>query len=246
MSEFNYMELWALEQPMQKPHDRRADELGISIDDIPVSPVLTKLKDSLKRIEDMYNIAELQEEGIDIEDLLDQFTELQVMEYLAEMGIETAVSMSEAECLQMCSDWLEIIELPKIKSDFFLLKQFEETPNGKIIDVSAYNTWDFLRGMGEDWEFDKYKYFTDKVAEKAEDLAIMHSCITDPEGRENVRKRFEVLVNSKFGNSASWLTARIRECNDLGKMAELVDKLHEKNRQIRRLQAIWNKYAYNW
>ena len=96
---------------------------------------------------------------------------------------------------------------------------------------------------------DYHKIFKKKLielAEKAEDLAIMHSCITDPEGREAVKKRFESLVNSKFGNSASWLTARIRECNDLAKMSELVDKLHEKNRQIRRLQAIWNKYAYRW
>ncbi len=245
MSEFNYMELWALEEPMQKPHDKKAAELGISIDDIPVSPILTRFGDSLNRIMEMYNAFELEEEGIDVEQLLDKYTELQVMEYLKEMGFENAVSMNEAESLQMCDDWLEIIQLPKTKSDFFLLKQFEETPNGKVIDVSAYNTWDFLRGQ-EDFEFDKYKYFTDKVAEKAEDLSIMHSCISDPEGRENVKKRFGALVNSKFGNSASWLTARIKECNDLGKMSELVDKLHEKNRQIRRLQAIWNKYAYNW
>ena len=245
MSEFNYMELWALEEPMQKPHDRRAAEFGISIDDIPVSPVLTRFEDSLNRIMEMYNVFELEEDGIDVEQLLDKYTELQVMEYLKEMGFENAVSMNEAEILQMCDDWLEIIQLPKTKSDFYLLKQFEETPNGKVIDVSAFNTMDFLRGQ-EDFEFDKYRYFTDKVAEKAEDLAIMHSCITDAEGRNNVRKRFEALVNSKFGNSASWLTARIKECNDLGEMSELVDKLHEKNRQIRRLQSIWNKYAYNW
>ncbi len=245
MSEFKYMEFWALEEPMRNPHEKRADELGLYVDDIPVSPVLTRLEYSKNRIEEMYNVAELKEEGINVDELLDQYTELQVMEYLEEMGFENVVSMNEAESLQLCSEWLEIIQLPKTKSDFFFLKQFEEAPNGKFVDVSAFNTMDFLRGQ-EDFEFDKYRYFTDKVAEKAEDLAIMHSCISDAEGRSIVRKRFEALVNSKFGNSASWLTARIKECNDLGKMSELVDKLHEKNRQIRRLQAIWNKYAYNW
>ena len=245
MSEFNYMKFWALEEPMQRPHVKRADELGISVDDIPVSPILTRFEDSLKRILEMYNAFELEEEGINVEELLDKYTELQVMEYLKEMGFENAVSMNEAENLQLCNEWLEIIQLPKTKSDFFLLKQFEETPNGKVIDVSAYNTWDFLRGQ-EDWEFDKYRYFTDKVAEKAEDLAIMHSCISDAEGRNSVRKRFESLVNSKFGNYAARLTSMIKESNNMDIMAELVEKLHKQNKQIRRLQAIWNKYAYNW
>ena len=135
--------------------------------------------------------------------------------------------------------------MTKTKSDFFLLKQFEETPNGKVIDVSAYNTWDFLRGQ-EDWEFDKYRYFTDKVAEKAEDLAIMHSCISDAEGRNNVRKKFEALVNGKFGNYAARLTSMVKETNNSDIMAELVEKLHKQNKQVRRLLAIWNKYAYNW
>lgn len=245
MSEFNYYEYWALEEPEQKPHKKRADELGISIDDIPVSPILTRFGDSLKRILEMYNVFELEEEGINVEELLDKYTETQVIEYLQENGFENAVTLGEAESLLICNEWRELVELPRIKSDFFQLRQFEEMPNGKLVDVSVFNTADFWR-MFEHYEFDKYKYFTDKVAERAEDLAIMHSCISDPEGRENVRKRFEALVNSKFGNSASWLITRIKDCNDLGEMAELVDKLHEKNRQIRRLQAVWNKYAYNW
>ena len=197
MSEFNYTEFWALEQPMRNPHEKRADELGLHVDDIPVSPVLTRLECSRNRIEEMYNVAELKEEGINVEELLDQFTEIQVMQYLEEMGFENAVSMNEAESLQLCNEWLEIIQLPKTKSDFFLLKQFEETPNGKFIDVSAFNTIDFLRGQ-EDFEFDKYRYFTDKVAERAEDLAIMHSCISDAEGRSNVRKGLKHLSTASL------------------------------------------------
>ena len=245
MSEFSYQQYWALEQPMQKPHIKRADELGLHVDDIPVSPVLTRLENSIQRIEEMYNVAELREEGINVEELLDQFTEIQVLEYLEEMGFENAVAIGEVENLQICKEWHDIIQLPKVKKDFFRLRQFEESANGKFVDVSAFNTIDFLRGM-EDWEFDKYKYFTDKVAEKAEDLAIMHSCINDKEERNIVRKRFESLVNGKYANSALRLTSMIKEANDLAVMAELLDKLHEKNRQIRRLYAIWHKFAYNW
>ena len=244
MEDFNYHELWTLQEPVQKPHDIKADELGM-VDDIPVSPVLTKLKDSLRRIEELYNVDELVEEGIDVEQLLNQYTEMQVFEYLEENGFECAVTLGEAENLQLVNDWLEIIQLPKEKSDFFLLRQFEESANGKFVDVSAFNTIDFLRGT-EEWEFDKYKYFTDKVAERAEDLAIMHSCISNEEGRNNVKQRFESLVNIKFGNYAKRLTEMIRNTYDLGIMTELLEKLHEQNRQIRRLNAIWNKFAYNF
>ena len=119
----------------------------------------------------MYNVAELKEEGIYVEELLNQFTEIQLIEYIEEQGFEHAIALAEIEALLFSQEWSGIVDIPFIKRDFFLLRQFEESANGGLIDVSAYNTWDFIRG-NEDWEFDKYKYFTDKVAEKVEDLAI--------------------------------------------------------------------------
>lgn len=243
MQEFSYEQVWKLEQPTQRPHKRRADELGIKVTDIPVSPVLTRLKESLRRIEELFNVAELKEEGINVEELLNNFTEFQLISYIEEQGFEHAIALAEIEGLLFSQEWSGIIDIPFIKRDFFLLRQFEESASGGLIDVSAYNTWDFIRG-NENWEFDKYKYFTDKVAEKVEDLAIMHSCLTSSEERNNVRKRFDSLVNIKFGNSAFRLLSMINETRDLDKMAELTEKLQEKNRQIRRLNAVWNKYAY--
>src|SRR3989344_4645964 len=200
MQEMNYHELWELEQPTQRPHRQRAEELGIKMTDIPVSPVLTRLKESLRRIEELYNIGELQEEGIYVEELLDRYTEIQLISFLEENGFEHSISLAEIEVLISSQEWMELIDIPFIRGDFFLLRQFEESANGGLIDVSAFNTVDFIRG-NEDWEFDKYQYFTDKVAERAKDLAVLHSCLTSPEERTIIRKRFDSLVNSKYGNS---------------------------------------------
>jgi len=243
MSEFNYMEFWALEEPAQKPHIKRADELGLYVYDIPASPVLPKLNECIRRIEEMYNVLELEEEGIGIEELLDKYTEMQVIEYLEEMGFERAITLGEIESLLFMNEWLDILQIPKIKSDFFLLRQFEECSNGKMTDVSAFSSVDFLRNLPE---FDKYKYFTDKVAERVEDLAIMHSCISDEDGRQKVKEKFVALINNKYRNYALRLVAMIKSTNDEGRKEELMDKMREQNKQIRRLNAIWNKYAYKW
>ena len=243
MNEFSYQEFWALEEPMQRPHRLRADELGISVDDIPVSPVLTKFEDSLRRIEEMYNIAELEEEGVDVEALLNQFTEMQVTEYLENMEFEAAISFGEIESLLFCNDWSRIIQIPWVNVDFFLLRQFEESATGSFVDVSAFNTIDFLRTM-EHFEFDKYRYFTDKVAEKVMDMAIMHSCISNTLDKEQIKQRFISYVNQKYRDYALKLLEIIKNIDDEIKKAELMEKMQERNRQIRRLRSIWKKYAY--
>ena len=243
MQQFNYHEMWEMEKPSKMPHRQRAEELGIKVTDIPVSPVLTRLKESLRRIEEMYNVAELKEEGIYVEELLNQFTEIQLIEYIEEQGFEHAIALAEIEALLFSQEWSGIVDIPFIKRDFFLLRQFEESANGGLIDVSAYNTWDFIRG-NEDWEFDKYKYFTDKVAEKVEDLAILHSAVSDLKDKESIRNRFISVVNSKYRNYALRLVSMLELTKDKEKKAELREKIDERNKQIRRLRAIWKKYAY--
>ena len=48
----------------------------------------------------------------------------------------------------------------------------------------------------------------------------------------------------KYRNYALKLTAMLRNTDDKSKKAELIEKINERNRQIKRLRAIWNKYAY--
>ena len=140
------------------------------------------------------------------------------------------------------SEWDSIMQIPRIMEDYFMLKQLEEGPSGKMVDTSVFNTVDFDRHFS--FEFDKYKYFTDKVAEKAEDLAIMHSCISDDNSKQEIKQRFVSLVNLKYRDYALKLIAMLRNTDDNSKKAELMDKIQERNRQIRRLNSIWKKFAY--
>ena len=49
---------------------------------------------------------------------------------------------------------------------------------------SAFNTWDFQKTRRP---FDKYAYRVKKVLEHVKDLAVLHSCISQPEGRKNIQ-----------------------------------------------------------
>ena len=242
MLEFSYQEMWKLEEPMQKPHNRKAEELGVSFTDVPVSPTLTRLSESLRRIEELYNVFDLEEEQINVRELLSHYTEIQVISLLEEMGLENAITFAEVESLLFCDDWKGVMQIQKINSDFFLLRQFEDVGNGRFVDMSAFNTMDFIRGVGN-WEFDNYRYFTDKLAERVEDLAIMYSCITNSQGKENVRDKYVSLVDNKFRNYALRLANMMKDADE-DRKAELMEKINERNRQIKRLRTIWNKYAY--
>ena len=150
MSEFSYQEFWALEEPMQKPHRLRAEELGISVDDIPVSPALTRLSESLRRIEQQYNLFELEDDQVNVSELLDKYTEMQVINILNEMGIESAISFGEIESLLFCNDWSRIMQIPWVNGDFFLLRQFEESALGNLlmfqlsIQSTSLELWNIL------------------------------------------------------------------------------------------------------
>lgn len=243
MSEFSYQEMWALEEPMQKPHKIKADELGVSVTDVPVSPALTRYSESLRRITELFSVFEIEEEGISVEELLNHYTEMQIIDFLEEKGFEHAITLGEIEGLLFGNEWERMLQIPSIKGDFFLLKQFEESSNGRLVDISAYSTMDFLRTI-EHFEFDKYRYFTDKVAERVKDIAIMHSCVSDEKGKENLRSKFVSLVNLKYRDYALKLIAMLRNTDESSKKSELMEKIRERNRQIRRLNAIWQKYAY--
>lgn len=230
------------------PHKLRAIELGIDEegiveDEIPVSPVLTKLKDTMHRLEQMYSFEELRLEGIDISAMLTYMTEQEVIEELEERGVEQAVALSEVEAFIVMEEWQIILSIPKIKRDFFNLRQMEETTPGHYADISAFNTVDYLN-ESNNFEFDKFRYMADKVAERAEDLAIMHSCITSDEGKSRVRQNFIAHVNCRYRNYALRLLSAHNATNDEAAKAELREKIEKQNRQIRRLKAIWEKFAH--
>jgi len=68
---------------------------------------------------------------------------------------------------------LLIIPIQPRESDFWFQSHQE-------FMESAFNTNDFQKGKRP---FDKYGYRIKKVLEQAKDLAILHSCISQPEGK---------------------------------------------------------------
>ncbi len=121
--------------------------------------------------------------------------------------------------------------------------KYRKVSPGHFVDVSAFNTVDYLRNTAK-FHFDKYRYFTDKVAEKAKDLAILHSCISHESGRSEIKQRFISLGNNKYRDYALRLAEMIRATPDLDRKAKLLEKFEERKNQIRRLVAIWKKYAW--
>ena len=239
---FSYFAYWKQQEPVAMPHRQRARELlGVKVDGVPVSPALTKLGETLQRLKNMFNFAEIEEQGIDVRAMLTYMTEQQIIDELNEMGVEQNISVGEIENLLLEQDWQPVLEIPFVRASFCNLRQIEETPSGKLVDVSAFSSADYLRGVAE---FDKYRYFLDKTAERAKDLAIMHSAVSSKEGKEEIKNRFVALANNRFRNRALRLLEMHRSSRDEAQRQELHSKIEEVNRQIRRLRAIWKKYAY--
>lgn len=90
-------------------------------------------------------------------------------------------------------DWLPILSIPQKHSDaWFPQREFDEQGN----DISAFNSMDFLRLNG--WKPNVEAWQLKQVMEKLFDLAQTHSCITNEEGRKNIKERFDRIVYKNF------------------------------------------------
>ena len=128
---------------------------------------------------------------------------------------------------------LLLIPVKPIEDDFWFAshQEFVESP---------FNTWDFQKMRRP---FDKYGYRVKKVLEQVKDLALLHSCISQPEGRKNVQDRFESLVNEEFRNPLLELVERHKKTFDEDRRFELRRKIARLSRYILECKAIWQKYS---
>ena len=108
---------------------------------------------------------------------------------------------------------------------------------------SAFNTWDFVNKHRRR-TFNGDHYRIKEIMEKAKELAIMHSCISHKDGRENTKKRFNSLVNSEFRDEAMVLIETLKKYPQLVDRKKLLDRLAGLNSNIRRCYRIWNEHAY--
>jgi len=105
---------------------------------------------------------------------------------------------------------------------------------------SPFNTWDFQKMRRP---FDKYGYRVRKVLEQVKELALLHSCISQPEGRKNIQTRFENLVNQEFRNTLLEVVEKHRKTFDDGRRAELRRKIAKLSRHILKSKAIWQRWS---
>jgi hypothetical protein len=108
---------------------------------------------------------------------------------------------------------------------------------------SAFNTWDFVNKHPRK-PFSAYHFRIKEIMEKAKELAIMHSCISHKEGRENTKKRVNSLIDSEFRDEATMLTDTLKKYPKLVDRSKLLDRLASLNSIIRRCYQIWMEHAY--
>jgi hypothetical protein len=105
---------------------------------------------------------------------------------------------------------------------------------------SAFNTWDYQRDRKP---FDKYGYRIKKIMEQVKDLAILHSCVSQPEGRANIQRRYEILVDDEFRGRLLFHAEKHQFAENEEKRLKIRRKIAELNRRILKCKTIWERYS---
>jgi hypothetical protein len=127
---------------------------------------------------------------------------------------------------------LLMIPVQKFEREFFI-ENWEE---------SAFNTEDFYR-LYQPQPFNRYSYRIKKIMEQVRDLAILHGCVSCPQGRRRIQNRYSNLVALEFRNQALILIKRYRTNPDPEIKTELREKIGELNKRILQSKRIWEQYA---
>ena len=130
--------------------------------------------------------------------------------------------------------------LNSIPLDKSCYNQFFIQLDGDGCDISPFNTVDYLR----DHSFNKYHYRLKKVFEKAKDLADTYSCLSNKEGKINIRKRFINLVSTEFQDKVINLRQSYLNNRSRYKKETVLERIEEFNKNIRICNKIWKKYAF--
>ena len=111
---------------------------------------------------------------------------LKGFDLLDEFDDESAEDYRDFMSWFLQKDHALINQIPGGKQTGFFISEFED---------SAFNSCDFQTDAPK---FDRYTYRIRKVMERIDDLAMQHSCITTPEGRDNVRRMCQGVIESEF------------------------------------------------
>ena len=105
---------------------------------------------------------------------------------------------------------------------------------------SAFNTNDFQKDKRP---FDKYAYRVKKVLEHIKDMAILHSCISQQEGRNHIYKRYQSIIESEFRSPLLNLVERLNKATDKEKRVEIFHRILEIHRRIYQSKLVWEKFS---
>ena len=91
--------------------------------------------------------------------------------------------------------------------------------------------------------FDNYGYRIKKVLEQVKDLAMLHSCISQQEGRDNIYRRYKSIMENEFRGPILDLVDRLNKVTDREKRSEIIQKIVKLNYGIFDAKTIWQKYS---
>jgi hypothetical protein len=112
-------------------------------------------------------------------------------------------------------------------------------------EYSAFNTHDFQRSQRP---FNKYWYAMKMILERVKDLAVLHSCISHEEGRQEIYGRFEALLDREFREAIERLAWWHKQAVDEGRRLTLRHRIAGLNRRVLECKKVWERYAppENW
>ena len=110
---------------------------------------------------------------------------------------------------------------------------------------SAFNTHDFQCQMRP---FNMQGYVMKKIMERVKDLAIMHSCISQPENRQLVFEQFLSFMSFEFVDEVEEFARQLHTDISYTKQAQIKRKITTLSRKIQKCKRIWERYApaENW
>jgi hypothetical protein len=137
----------------------------------------------------------------------------------------------------MFQDYVLLLSVPikETNAGFFIPDVDVTAP-----EYSAFNTHDFQDSLKP---FNRYGYAMRKIMERVKDLATLHSCISSPEGRANVQRKYEALLEAKFRSRLAQLIERCQYTADPDRKLELRLRIAELTRRIQEAKRIWERYA---
>ena len=107
-------------------------------------------------------------------------------------------------------------------------------------EYSAFNTVDFQRRLRP---FDKYGYAMKMIMERIKDLAIQHSVIDSPEGRNKLYRRYQTIVELEFRNRLLRLVEQYKYTWDDERRLAIKQRVAEINRRILECKSMWEQFA---